>query len=97
MAGTRVEAERLRLELARRGWDGCDLATAAGLSTATVSATIRGRPVSTATLRKMVVALSRHPCYPESTSYSATEAPSRMTSFERAYGSSRGLAADYVS
>ena len=61
MAATRVHAERLRLELARRGWDGCDLAAAAGLSCATGSAAMRGRTVSTATLRKMVFALSRAP------------------------------------
>jgi transcriptional regulator with XRE-family HTH domain len=64
MARTRVHAERLRFELARRGWDGCDLATAAGLSAATVSAAIQGRHVSTATLRKMVFALSRAPVLP---------------------------------
>jgi transcriptional regulator with XRE-family HTH domain len=64
MAGTRVHADRLRLELARRGWDGCDLATAAGLSCATVSAAIQGRRVSTTTLRKMVLALSRAPVLP---------------------------------
>jgi transcriptional regulator with XRE-family HTH domain len=64
MAGTRVQADRLRLELARRGWDGCDLATAAGVSCATVSAAIRGRPISTVTLRKMVLALSRAPVLP---------------------------------
>lgn len=64
MARTRVHAERLRFELARRGWDACDLATAAGLSAATVSAAIRGRHVSTATLRKMVLALSRAPVLP---------------------------------
>jgi hypothetical protein len=64
MARTRVDAGRLRLELARRGWDGCDLATAAGLSSATVSAAIRGRLISTASLRKMVVALSRAPVLP---------------------------------
>ena len=64
MARTRVHAERLRFELARRGWDGCDLATAAGLSAATVSAAIQGRHVSIATVRKMVVALSRTPVLP---------------------------------
>jgi transcriptional regulator with XRE-family HTH domain len=64
MARTRVHAERLRFELARRGWDGCDLATAAGLSAATVSAAIQGRPLSTATVRKMVLALSRAPVLP---------------------------------
>jgi transcriptional regulator with XRE-family HTH domain len=64
MARTRVHTERLRFELARRGWDGCDLAAAAGLSCATVSAAMRGRPISTATLRKMVLALSRTPVLP---------------------------------
>jgi hypothetical protein len=64
MARTRVDAERLRFELARRGWDGCDLATAAGLSAATVSSAIQGRSISTVTLRKMVLALSRAPTLP---------------------------------
>jgi hypothetical protein len=36
VARTRVQSERLRFELARRGWDSCDLATAAGLSAATI-------------------------------------------------------------
>ena len=64
MARTRVRVEQLRFELARRGWDGCDLATAAGLSCATVLAAVRGRSVSTATLRKIVVALSGAPVLP---------------------------------
>jgi transcriptional regulator with XRE-family HTH domain len=64
MARTRIDAERLRFELARRGWDGCDLATAAGLSAATVSAAVQGRSISTLTLRKMVLALSRAPLLP---------------------------------
>jgi hypothetical protein len=65
MAGTRVQSDRLRLELARRGWDGSDLAAAAGLSCATVSTAIRGLPVSTVTLRKMVLSLSRAPVLPD--------------------------------
>jgi transcriptional regulator with XRE-family HTH domain len=64
VARTRVHSERLRFELARRGWDGCDLAIAAGLSAATVSAAIQGRRVSIATVRKMVLALSRAPVLP---------------------------------
>lgn len=64
MGRTRVDADRLRLELARRGWDGCDLAAAAGLSRATVTAAVRGRQVSTTTLRKIVLALSRAPVLP---------------------------------
>jgi hypothetical protein len=64
VARTRIQTERLRFELARRGRDGCDLAAAAGPSAATVSAAMQGRRVSTATVRKVVLALSRAPVLP---------------------------------
>lgn len=61
MAATRVNVERLKRELVTRGWNGIDLAFHAGLSPATVSAALQGRPVSTTTVHKMVLALTRQP------------------------------------
>jgi hypothetical protein len=61
MAGTRVDADRLRLELARRGWYECDLAVAAEISAATVTAALQGKAISARTLRKIALALTKAP------------------------------------
>ena len=61
MAAARVNTDRLRRELAIRGWNGIDLAYFAQVSPATVSAAMQGRQVSSATLRKMALALSKAP------------------------------------
>lgn len=61
MAAARVNVNRLQRELALRGWNGVDLAHHAGLSPATVSHAIQGHPVSTATIRKVAIALSNAP------------------------------------
>ena len=61
MAAARVNPERLHRELVIRGWNGSDLALRARLSPATISAALQGRPISTTTLRKMVLALTRQP------------------------------------
>jgi hypothetical protein len=56
--GVVISAARLRYELARRGWCGCDLARAAGISAPTVSAAIAGRPVAPRTVRRIAQALA---------------------------------------
>lgn len=43
--------------MALRGWNGVDLAYHAGVVPATVSAAMQGRPISSATLRKLAEAL----------------------------------------
>jgi transcriptional regulator with XRE-family HTH domain len=59
--GVAVNPDRLRLELARRGWSNTDLARAARLSHATVSAAAAGRPVSPTSLRLIAAALATAP------------------------------------
>ena len=59
--GVAVNADQLRLELARRGWCNADLARQARVSNATVSAAVAGRPVSPTTLRLIVAALANTP------------------------------------
>lgn len=61
MSATRVNRPRLELELARRGWSCSDLARAAGISAATLSGAINGRPIRNSTLYRIVVALDRQP------------------------------------
>jgi transcriptional regulator with XRE-family HTH domain len=61
MASAKVNAERLRREMLLRGWNGVDLAFRSGVSPATVSHAIRGLPISTTTIRKMALALSKAP------------------------------------
>jgi transcriptional regulator with XRE-family HTH domain len=53
-----LAADRLRLEIARRGWGNADLARAASVSAATITAATAGRPISPSTLRKIALALS---------------------------------------
>lgn len=48
-------------ELARRGWNLTDLATASGVSTATITAARAGRPVSPGSLRRIAQALAAAP------------------------------------
>jgi len=62
--GVRLNVSRLRHEMACRGLTGSELAAAAGISTATMSAAMQGRSVSPRTLRKIALALSRTPCVP---------------------------------
>lgn len=61
MASIKVNAKRLRRELAIRGWDETDLARHADLSVATVSHMLHGRPVWNRSLRQIAMALSRYP------------------------------------
>jgi hypothetical protein len=56
-----ISPDNLRRELARRGWSHTDLARAARISNATVSAACAGHPVSTTTLRLIVSALADAP------------------------------------
>lgn len=57
MAASRVNVQALRRQMALRGWNGVDLAYHAGVVPATVSAAMQGRPISSATLRKLAEAL----------------------------------------
>jgi len=56
-----VDAVLLRVEIARRGWAGCDPAREARLSEATVSAALAGRPSATSSLNLIAETLSRTP------------------------------------
>ncbi len=51
-------------ELAKRGWTASVLARAAGVSAATVSATVHGHRISARTLRRFAEALHRQPVVP---------------------------------
>lgn len=59
MAAARVNVEQLNRQLGLRGWSGLDLARFSGVCPATVSAAMNGRAVSTGTIRKLALALSR--------------------------------------
>jgi hypothetical protein len=62
--GVRLNVSRLRREMAYRGLNSAELATLSGISTATMSTAMQGRSVSTRTLGKIALALSRVPCLP---------------------------------
>ena len=64
MVSTRMDPARLDRELARRGWNATDLAKAAGISVATMSAARSGRPVANATVCKIAEALLKAPVVP---------------------------------
>ena len=53
-----VHPGRLRQEIARRGWNPIDLARAARLSPATISAAINGKPISATSLKLIAKALA---------------------------------------
>ena len=59
MAAAKVNADRLRREMLLRGWNGVDLAHHSGVSPATISHAIQGLPVSSTTIRKLALALSK--------------------------------------
>jgi transcriptional regulator with XRE-family HTH domain len=59
MTGSRIKRGRLELELARRGLLAGELADAAGVSPATVTAAIQGKAISHRTLQRIALALSR--------------------------------------
>jgi DNA-binding Xre family transcriptional regulator len=56
-----VSRDRLEREMARRGWNSSQLAKAAGVSPATVTAMRSGRSVSPGTVRAIALALSQVP------------------------------------
>ena len=56
-----VHPERLRQEIARRGWSPVDLARAARLSPATISAALGGRPIAASSLSLIAKALAETP------------------------------------
>jgi len=57
--GVVINRERLKLELARRGWNGAELAQAAGLSRPTISAIMMGRPVTSRSVTLIAKALTK--------------------------------------
>jgi lambda repressor-like predicted transcriptional regulator len=59
--GIAISPHSISRELARRGWSHTDLARAARLSNATVSAACAGRRVSPTTLRLIAAALATAP------------------------------------
>jgi transcriptional regulator with XRE-family HTH domain len=62
--GVRVNVPRLRREMALRGWRPTDLARAARISPGTMTAVMKGVPISPQTLRKIAGTLRRHPVVP---------------------------------
>jgi hypothetical protein len=54
-----VATERLRYELALRGWGNGDLARVAGISAPTVTAVLAGKPIAPGTFRKIAIALTK--------------------------------------
>lgn len=56
-----INADRLRLELARRGWTATELSIASGVSGPTLSAVMSGRAVRPGTAKKIALALSQVP------------------------------------
>jgi hypothetical protein len=56
-----LATDRLRLEMARRGWGNADLARAARVSAPTVTAALAGRPVAPRTLVRIGRALADSP------------------------------------
>jgi transcriptional regulator with XRE-family HTH domain len=65
MAAARINQLRLRYEMASRGWNACDLAQLAGLSAATLTAALQGKPVSHRTVQKIAVVIARTPAVRE--------------------------------
>lgn len=56
-----VHPGRLRQEVARRGWAAHDLARAADLSDATISAAMAGRPIAARSMIRIAQALLKAP------------------------------------
>ena len=56
-----VDPESLRRELARRGLSASDLARLSGLSAATITAALAGRPIAAKSLQFMAKALAEAP------------------------------------
>ena len=69
--GLAVRADVLAREVARRGWTLADLAKAAGLSGATMTAARAGRPISPRSLRRIAAALASAPRRASTISFSA--------------------------
>jgi lambda repressor-like predicted transcriptional regulator len=59
--GIVLRTDALIREVARRGWNLADLARAAGISGATMTAARSGRPVSPASVRRIAAALTSAP------------------------------------
>ena len=85
MSGTRVHTVVLLTELAKRGWTASDLARAAGVSAATVSAAVRGRRISARTLRRFAEALHRQPEVPGAEALVLVDAAGLQSSAARTF------------
>ena len=59
--GISVNPQRLRLELARRGWSAADLARQSGISAPTISAALAGRAIAARSLAMIAECLDRSP------------------------------------
>ncbi len=62
--GIVVQSDRLRLEMARRGWTASILAREAGISPPTVSAAMAGKPIAAQSLGLIAAAFGRVPALP---------------------------------
>lgn len=62
--GVYVNVPRLRREIVLRGWRPTDLARAAGLCAGTMTAVMKGGPVSPRTLQRVAKALGTHQVVP---------------------------------
>jgi DNA-binding Xre family transcriptional regulator len=62
--GVILRVDVLAREVARRGWNHADLARAAGISNATVTAAHAGRPVSATSISRIAAALNSTPPLP---------------------------------
>jgi transcriptional regulator with XRE-family HTH domain len=56
-----IDPDRLRLELARRGWTARELSVRSGASGPTLSAVMAGRGVRPGTIKRIALALSQAP------------------------------------
>jgi transcriptional regulator with XRE-family HTH domain len=56
--GVVLDSDRLRHEMARRGWSQTDLAMAAALSPPTITAALAGRGIAPKSLRRIATALA---------------------------------------
>ena len=61
MRGVRIPAERINRARAARGWSVSDLAEISRIGLATASRACTGKPISSATVRRLAEAFRSHP------------------------------------